>query len=282
MGFKARSMLICIIITWPCYALMLYWVLRRDAMQGGVKFLICCFGGLLVAFLVTLVIQTFSKNVKGQNAIETEFEKNGYSDRYIEITQSEIDRLKGKSISRYYIRYVVLLANAYLFRKEPHRALETINLINPENLKNHTKKNAPVDQSQLMQFFAVQMCVSEDLNDLQRAHNVMNDAAPYITQYYGKIISTDILIDEMYVTYYCMCGDFSNAMKYADHTLLRSIKGVEYIGYALKAKVFLSMGNLQEARNNLEISRGYAKKKMEFDYIEQYDEKIRKAEQNFS
>ena len=279
MNFKWKSILFSLILTWPCYALMLYWILRRFHLGGGILFLICFFGGLLIAFIVTFAIQLFSPTVKNQNAIEIEMEKNGYSDRYIELTQAEVDRLSKKGISKYFIRYVLLLSNAYLARKEPYKALDTISIIDPERLKIHTKKNSPMEQNQLLQFFDVQMCISEDLNDIGRAQNVMNDAAPYLQQFYGKTVMADYNIDEIYVTYYCLCGDYNNAMKYADHALMKSVKGAEFVGYGLKAKVYVKFGDFAEARRNLDTAKGYAKKRTAQDYLKMYEDKMIEAMQ---
>ena len=281
MNFKTRSIIISIVFSWPLDSFMLYFLTMRSSLTGGTRFWICFGGGLVISMLMVFGIQLFSANTRNQNAIEGELEKNGYSDRFIELSQAEVNRLSSKRPhQQYYIRYVINLANAYLYKKEPYQALEAINMLNPNYLKHNTVKSNPVELAQLLSYYSVQMCICEDLNDLQRAHNVMNDAEPILEKCKGKGTATDIISDEMNVTYCCLCGDFETAMDYAEHTMVRSIKGQEYIGYALRAKVFLKMGNLREARKNLDIATGYAKKKLEMDFIEQFDEKLKEAERN--
>ncbi|MBR4581492.1 MAG: hypothetical protein IKO32_09685 [Lachnospiraceae bacterium] len=102
MSFKYRTYLICTALTWPAWSLMFFVLLRRSRSieSGGTKALIIILGGLILSLLINLVIVVFSKNVRNQNAIMSELETNGYSDKLRELLEEEIERLGNKTINR--------------------------------------------------------------------------------------------------------------------------------------------------------------------------------------
>ena len=290
MTFRLKSTLICMVVCWPLGAFVLWYT---DAIRllpfepgGFLKFLFYALGGLIFSVIITLVSSSISPAVRAQNAIESEKEKNGYSDRYIQLVEKEVDR-RVKNGSRLnspiYFGYIFNLCNAYLVNDNPIAARDVINRIDPEAMKKYTKPSDTMAMLRLMQYFDAQICVCEDLRDYDRLERVFLDVKPYIETTYKRGNPTlDFVIDEMYCTYSCMHGLFDDAMGYANDLLNSKLRTYRYVGYHLQAKVYRYMGNFPAARNAVEEMRQLAKAPTEKVFLEYEERYNRKFEAGYS
>ncbi len=266
MGYRARSIAICTVLTGPIYAFLVFRIIRWGwlpftfGMSVGLRLLISIIAGFVIAFVASVLILYLNPKSRAQAAIQTEYEKNGYSDRYIELLQAEVNRLSGKNdTSQIYLGYIRSLANAYLFHHDYQAAIETINLISPEVMM-RKMGNYPGGGMQTVQYFGVQMAICESLKDPNRAEAVMRDAYPYIQANYGKSALGDIIIDEYYIMYYCIFGNYDQAFVYANHGMNRGDKPrFRLYGNVLYARVYMNMGDYDNADRYLDEASTYAK-----------------------
>ena len=103
MGYRARSIAICTVLTGPIYAFLVFRIIRWGwlpftfGMSVGLRLLISIIAGFVIAFVASVLILYLNPKSRAQAAIQTEYEKNGYSDHYIELLQAEVNRLSGKN-----------------------------------------------------------------------------------------------------------------------------------------------------------------------------------------
>ena len=275
MGFKTRTFIICSIITGLLFSLMLLllsssgrfiaqWFPNKGLMIAG------CFGmGLLLGFITNVLITLFSKNVKGQNAIMEEQEKNGYSDRYVMLLHDEVERLSSRPLTQISVNYILQLANVYLMKEDVNAAITTVNLLNPERDKKFFNSFSQQGKRNLLCYYDVQVCICEELWDAGRAERVMKDAMPMINSFYGSNKTLDLLIDEILSIYYIVYGQYGNAMKYADHCLtFTDNRYALFVGNLQKAKIY---GYIRDKSSGLEYLRqaeSYGQKPFQKDVVE--------------
>ena len=136
MGFRTKSIALATLICGPIYAFLVYRISKmfRIPFVMEMPFLIrpvfYIVSGFVLALVFAFLILLINTKSRVQMQIQTEFEKNGYSDRYIELLQKEVNRLKAKGdMSQIYLNYIRSLANAYLFQHNDTAAIETINFL---------------------------------------------------------------------------------------------------------------------------------------------------------
>lgn len=276
MSFKYRTYLICTALTWPAWSLMLFVLLRRSRFieSGGTKALIIILGGLILSLLINLVIVVFSKSVRNQNAIMSELETNGYSDKLRELLEEEIERLGNKTINRVYIDYVFKLTNVYLTHRRPQDALYCINRLDIEGLKRHIDIKKDTDRTILWVYFCIQMSICEELGDVNRAHNVFADARPYLDQYSGKGNITDAIALEVYSIYYRILGQYEQSIMCAEQMISQKNRLAKVDGYLLKGYTLALLGDFEQADTYVHESFEQAKSKAEMDIVDSMRGKI--------
>lgn len=284
MSFKAKNFLVSIVIMWPSFFIFIFSMIHifrvHRSLSTPLLVFIYIFGSLLITLLWAGSVQLFSKDVKGQNAIMGELEKNGYTEHFLEVTSAEVYRLKEKNTSpssrmyNIYLGYILNLANAYGYMDNTNAALETIALINPEDLKRKSQDKNPNFRMNLINYFNVQMNICEDIRDLERLDRVMYDASPYLEEFYGKNFQHDASINEAYTIYYLMHGDISTATQYANNSIGRSDKLNRYVGNLLMAKILKYQGRYNEAFSYTEVARNFATSPASKQFIEKLANEI--------
>ena len=250
LNYAQKMSLISIILMWPLIIAFTYlcldiWNLDLlSDMSGFLRFLIIALFALFISALSTLTIALFYPLARNQNIIMTELEQNGYSERFFALSEQEIQRIisKGRVYKdyRFFSQYVRYQADGYLFHDNVNAAIDCISRTNLLDMQSHLKK---IDTNAFLAYFDVQMAISEDLKDAERANAVLQDAEPYIKKSYGKGIYGDVMIDEIYFQYYLTIGDINKAYEYAELSIGRSktpITLCTYIGNALYAKALSS------------------------------------------
>ena len=268
MGFKGKTFWICTILcTFMYYAMVHFWRIGNKVFGGIENFflreLVIFTAAFLFSAITSLLIFTFSKSVKSQNAIMTEFEKNGYSEKFIELSSAEVNRLGANTVktrfNNIYVNYVLNLANAYLYHEDIQNAMETINRLSPEELKDNLDTGNLITMIALLNYFDMQINICDEMKDLNRLQRVMADARPYFEKYRGKSPTADTIINESNCFYFRMMGQYDEAMRYADECLKKKDKLNGYVGNLLKATVFADMGRVPEALQCVDDARGFTR-----------------------
>ena len=259
LSFKQKSSLFALIALWPIDSILIAYIsniLNIELFSGldnFLKVILYILTGLITTVIMIICINSFSPLVKGQNAIMTELEQNGYTMRFIELTEAEINRIisSGKvyKLYRYFSQYVRFQADCYLYVDNVNAALSSIGRINLKDMQTYLKG---LDSNAFLGYFDVQMAISEELNDPARAYAVMQDAQSYLQKEYGKSVGGDLIANEIYCQYYLTVGNYSTALEYAQRCLVRaSIPFCTFLGNALSFKVYIKEGLLAQAATAL-------------------------------
>ena len=275
------------IISTALYMLMLlffsgsYHFLGKLDLFAEHRFLSCFVGGIILAIVTTVCIMLFSKDTKGQNEILSEFEENGYSDRYISLLQSEVRRhsIEYRSNNHKnninYIECLERLADAYLFKEQVNEAMSTLNLINPEMRSWMAANNNLFVKKQLSGYYDVQMCICEELRDVQRANNVMREGSLYVSKAGIDHSALDLVNCEVLCTYNIVIGNYNTAMQYASFCLQAKNPAHQFTGNLLMSKVYYYIGDFESAKRyrDAAASIGFKREKAKQDLIAYFDKK---------
>jgi hypothetical protein len=281
--------LIMLFLSWGVLTLFTWFIYDRvvidfvEIKPAGLEWAIIPGIGLVMSIVATLLSLT-NKTAWLKIDAEGELHDHGYTPKYLEMMKKVVEELKPTPGKRDFPSSVVRLANAYLVFDQPDAAYQTINLLNPNALKSKFT-SSPADQSMLMNYYDVQMAVCEELCDLRRADAVMQDARPFIDRVYKSSSLTDLAIDEMCCTYYCMYGDFGIAQSFADHCMSKQGNYILF-GHLLNAKICNYQGDYKGADSYLHAAEQVAGKKVLYkacvhEYKKQMEQKRCQLQNNF-
>ncbi len=270
MSHKWISIIISTAVCTPIFYLMMNhfdsFGLSRTFSGAGLVFIHIGIS-LISAFLISFFISIFSKSVKNQNEMEDELRKNGLSDRFIEVAQSELNRFGRNELKPYHFRYIMFLTVAYCRRNRIQDALNTINRIDPQLILKRIGFRETAEIYSL-QYYDAQVCICEAMNDIARLDNVMNAGKRWFDENAGKSVNHKILLDEIYSVYYSMHGEYEQAMKFADHCIGIGGRLPSLTGYSFKAKIYARMGDAQTANAMVSKAYEYAKNQVDLQELE--------------
>ena len=261
LNFKQRNILLGTILMWPMMGIFLVSLtnlLENDffpEITGFGRFALFALAGLLFSVIIVALIPVVYPLSRNQYAIMLELEQNGQTQRFIELTEQEINRLitTGKAYKHYqfFSQYVSLQADAFLMQHNPQAAIQSINRINLQDLQIYTGK-VLADQ-QILGYFDVQMAIAEELCNADMANAVMRDAAPYLQKVNEKKLGHFIIANEVYFCYYMATGNYAkayeHARKYFEHSANRFCS---FLGNSCSVKVFIKTGQFTEAERFLQ------------------------------
>ena len=274
MPFRIKTFLLTTLINWPFYlwiAFLMYklnFLFFMKNMSGGMVFFMYVLLGLLFDIFVMILLHVFSPIVKLQNQLETEYETNGYSDRYIELCNQMIHYPGTNYYSNIAEKYIMQLANAYMLKNDYQAALDMINKLDPAKMKELAERSS-VNTLYLLQYFDVQMCVCEDKKDVRRARAVFEDALPYLEKKKRKVLSATLIVKEIYMRYYLLMQEFDKAKSYVDDIMKRAKNAdIRFIGNLMYAIIYTRMHNFGEAERYLALCEAENETAVGRDYIE--------------
>lgn len=261
MSYKKQNFLVGTIIMWPMMGIFLGYLANlpdndfAPEITGFGRFALFAFAGLLLSAIISFLIPVFSPMTRAQNEIMDELRQNGETQRFIELTEQEINRLitagKAYKYYRFFSEYVELQADAFLMHHNPQAAIQSINRINLQDLQIYTGK-VLADQ-RILGYFDVQMAIAEELCNADMANAVMRDAAPYLQNVNEKNLAHFIIANEVYFSYYMATGNYAkayeHARKYFDHAANRFCS---FLGNSCSVKVFIKTGQFTEAERFLQ------------------------------
>ena len=272
MSFKAKSFLVALVLCWIMLSMMLLLMsseghfLASAIPEGGMRILACFGVGLFASLIVCACIFLFSKNVKQQNEIMDELEKNGYSDRYIYLVREEVSRLSGQQLSQISLNYIIQLADAYLMRRQPEEAMKIINLVNPGRNPIFSPSK-PMGITNQIKYYDVQISICEPLGQVDRANNIMREAMPLINRNMGKNPSNDMVIYEIMSVYNLLIGRFDEAMRYADSYFKYNSRMAKFLGNVMKVRVYAYLGDKYSAYQCYSVVESLVEKPVERDIL---------------
>ena len=262
LNFKQRTTLISILACWPIFGLSLVRLIDFYIIDDLVpdftgigRFMLSALIALLLSVIFTFLIQTCSASTRAQNDIMTELETNGETQRFIELTEQEINRLittgKAYKYYRFFSQYVELQADAFLMQHNPQAAIQSINRINLQDMEAYLGRYLGDDR--ILGYFDVQMAIAEELCDSDRATAIMRDAAPYLQKVNEKNLAHFIIANEVYFSYYMAIGNpakaYEHARKYFEHS---SNRFCSFLGNSCSVKVFIKTAQFIEAERFLQ------------------------------
>lgn len=278
MSFKARTFLVSAVLSAVIYFLMFLMFSTEGHFlaglfpEGGLRYLACLIFGIVASLITCACVFLFSKNVKEQNAIMEEVEKNGYSDRFVEMLRTEVGRLSGKELTQLSFNYIIMLADAYLMKGRPEEAMRVINIVNPRKDPIFSPSK-PMGINNQIKFYSLQIGICEPLRMVDRANAIMNEAMPVLTKNMGKLQSNDLIIYETMCVYYLLIGRNDEAMRYADACFRYNSRSAKFLGNVQKVRVYSYIQDLNAAYQHYSIAEGLVEKPVERDimnYLQNY------------
>lgn len=284
LNYKQKTYILDMVIMWPSVIIAMYllfdlWDIWNisffENMNGFFKFLFVA----VTAFFCALLLLVFFLNAypisKNHLEIMMELEQKGFTQRFFDLSEKEINRIisVGRVYKdyRFFAMYVTFQANGYIYNGNIYAAVDSISRINLKDLQTFLKK---IDKNTFLGYFDVQMTICDKLNDPFRADAVMQDAKPYLQKEYGKSVFYDMIINEVYTSYYILKGDMDKAMEYAQSCIKGDDQYRAYIGNLLIARVCLKGGKLKEASEHVDSAEKYAVNQLQKQGIEKLRREI--------
>ena len=270
MSYKFKVMLILGVLTLP----LMFFLTKRITTPGrgflsinglstGMYYLAVFGISLAITIIVLLCTLLFSAKGRIQLDIEGELQKNGYSDKYYEMLSAEVNRLAAKNDTKdnLYTDYVSKLANYYLIKGRYTEAYNTINTLNLNVLKYNARKD-DAGKMRLLMYYDVQLCVCDDLQDVERAHRIMDDAKEFINVMSGnRSAMMKLAVNEFCSTYYAMIGSYDIATEYATKMAGSDPVNGKFYGNMQFIKILCHQGRFDEAVALLDQTEAEVKKK---------------------
>ncbi len=211
-----------------------------------VAYVVAILGSLLLAYIVVLVMSYVNRHMNLVILLNTEFEQNGYSDKYIDILNNYLNKyaLRDSLFNR--CRYYVCLANAYLTRRDIQSAINAVGHVTPQEVQYGLKASDRNHLQAILSFFDIEMGICAELHNPDRADAVMRDAEPYIKPFYGRNAKLDALIDEINATYFMVHNEYEKAVASIGS---RPGKYNEFLSSLIRARVYAYFGKQEETMN---------------------------------
>lgn len=228
------------------------------SVNGPIKIAVYAAGimaGLLLLFIIALILSYVKRHMNLLVLLNSEFETNGYSDKYIDILNNYLRKYALKDSQFYRCQYYVFLANAYLFRQDIQSAINVIGNVSPHEVQSGLKASNKQHLQVILSFFDVEMQICAELHNPDRADAVMRDAEPYIKPFYGRSARIDIFIDEINASYYMAHNDYENAVASIGS---RTGKSYEFISSLIKCRVYIYFDKKEDAMNLLNMVKPMA------------------------
>ena len=204
------------------------------------------FFGLLLTFVIALILSYVNRRLNLIVLLNSEFEQNGYSDKYIDILNNYLNKyaLRDSLFNR--CRYYVCLANAYLTRRDIQSAINAVGHVTPQEVQYGLKASDRNQLQAILSFFDIEMGICAELHNPDRADAVMRDAEPYIKPFYGRNAKLDALIDEINATYFMVHNEYEKAVASIGS---RPGKYNEFLSSLIRARVYAYFGKQEETMN---------------------------------
>ena len=204
--------------------------------------------GFLLVFAIALIMSYVNRHMNLVVLLNSEFEQNCYSDKYIDILNDYLRKYSSRDSLFYRCQFYTNLANAYLYKQDIQSALYAIGNVTPEEIQYGLKASNMRHLEAILSFFDIEMAICAEMHDPGRADAVMRDAEPYINPFYGKKAKIDNLIDEINAAYYMAHNDYEKAVASIGS---RNEKSYGFMSSLIKCGVYLYFDKKEEAMNLL-------------------------------
>lgn len=253
LSYKLRSFFAYMIIGWLLYGILFSTIGLILPYSKFHNFLVTVIISFVVTLIMVLIIMYLVPRTKNLISIMDELEKNGYTEKFYMESEQEIQRLisTGRVYKdyRFFSQYINYQADGYLLQGNIDAAVDTLNRMHLKDMQSFLKG---IDINNFLVYFNIQMGISEELNEPQRADAVLQEASSYIKSELGKGVYSDLLIFETYAEYYLTTGDIAKAEEYAERCLKReNIPLCAYEGNAIHAKICIKTGRFEEADQHI-------------------------------
>ena len=205
-----------------------------------------------VAAILFVIMLNGEKNSKF-GKLHTEFMKelvnNGYSPRFLQITEEAVNaKINGENVGKVYLRdFVLYAADYYNLTGNYNKALSLIQNLNEYDFTGTSDKFIDQGMSAMMYYSAL-MDSYRGLGDKQSASNMIKRAAPILNREY-KIGTMNMGAEAIYYNYCMLTEDYERAGEYA--AKLASYDSPEadkyFVRFFIEAEYLMHQGKRQEA-----------------------------------
>lgn len=202
-----------------------------------------------ILFVIMLNGEKNSKFGKLHTELMKELVNNGYSPRFLQITEEAVNaKINGENVGKVYLRdFVLYAADYYNLSGNYNKALSLIQNLNEFDFTGTSDKF--IDQGlSAMMYYSALMDTYRGLGDKQSASNMVKRAAPLLNREY-KIGTMNMGAEAIYYNYCMLTEDYERAGEYA--AKLASYDSPEadkyFVRFFIEAEYLMHQGKRQEA-----------------------------------
>ena len=230
-------------------AAILQKIFRFNIVTAIVIVLVAAIPVTAILFVIMLNGEKNSKFGKLHTEFMKELVNNGYSPRFLQITEEAVNaKINGENVGKVYLRDFVLYAvDYYNLTGNYNKALSLIQNLNEFDFTGTSDKF--IDQGlSAMMYYSALMDSYRGLGDKQSASNMVKRAAPILNREY-KIATMNMGAEALYYNYCMLTEDYERAGEYA--AKLASYDSPEadkyFVRFFIEAEYLMHQGKRQEA-----------------------------------
>lgn len=234
-------------------AAILQKIFRFNIVTAIVIVLVAAIPVTAILFVIMLNGEKNSKFGKLHTEFMKELVNNGYSPRFLQITEEAVNaKINGENVGKVYLRdFVLYAADYYNLTGNYNKALSLIQNLNEYDFTGTSDKF--IDQGlSAMMYYSALMDSYRGLGDKQSASNMIKRAAPILNREY-KIATMNMGAEALYYNYCMLTEDYERAGEYA--AKLASYDSPEadkyFVRFFIEAEYLMHQGKRQEAAEAL-------------------------------
>lgn len=230
-------------------AAILQKIFRFNIVTAIVIVLVAAIPVTAILFVIMLNGEKNSKFGKLHTELMKELVNNGYSPRFLQITEEAVNaKINGENVGKVYLRdFVLYAADYYNLTGNYNKALSLIQNLNEFDFTGTSDKFIDQGMSAMMYYSAL-MDSYRGIGDKQSASNMIKRAAPILNREY-KIATMNMGAEALYYNYCMLTEDYERAGEYA--AKLASYDSPEadkyFVRFFIEAEYLMHQGKRQEA-----------------------------------
>ena len=226
----------------------------------------------IIGFQILMTKQKKDPYGKLNAELVEELYKNGYSERFFEISEKAVNAHKnGEKVNSVYLKDFVLYTVDYYNATEQYaKALSYIMLLNENDFNEKSTLFIDYGMSALM-YYGCLMETYRGLNDRENAIKMIERAKPLLDRNFKSDVLS-MAADTVYYNYYMLLGNFERAQEFVNKILSYKSPEAEkfFTKYYIEAEFNMHLGKKQEAVDSIKkmepFLEGETKKLFSFYY----------------
>ena len=207
----------------------------------------------IIGFQILMAKQKKDPYGKLNAELVEELYKNGYSERFFEISEKAVNAHKnGEKVNSVYLKDFVLYTVDYYNATEQYaKALSYIMLLNENDFNEKSTLFIDYGMSALM-YYGCLMETYRGLNDRENAIKMIERAKPLLDRNFKSDVLS-MAADTVYYNYYMLLGNFERAQEFVNKILSYKSPEAEkfFTKYYIEAEFNMHLGKKQEAVDSI-------------------------------